>query len=93
MTVQAGSRYHDSPVLIVNFGPLGHRQVIGIGPQTSYSFTFQQYQVTGTDRLDTLAFDFYGDETKWYAIADANPEILDWMNMPIGAIIRIPNLT
>jgi phage tail protein X len=91
MTVQAGSRYHDSPILILSVNDI-HRQVIGIGPQEPYAFIFQSYQVTGTDRLDTLAFDFYGDETKWYAIADANPEVLDWTNMPVGTIIRIPNL-
>lgn len=91
MTVQAGSRYIDSPVIVLSVNNL-NRQVIGIGAQTAYAFTFQSYQVTGNDRLDTLAFDFYGDETKWFAIADANPEILDWTNMPIGVIIRIPNL-
>lgn len=92
MTIQATSRYIDSPVFIVNVDG-GHRQVIGSGPQEPYAFTFQSYQVTGSDRLDTLAFDFYGDETKWFAIADANPEILDWTIMPVGTIIRIPNLT
>lgn len=91
MTVQAGSRYVDSPVLVLSVGNR-NRQVIGTGAQSAYSFTFQQYQVTGADRLDTLAYDFYGDETKWFAIADANPEIIDWIDMPIGTIIRIPNL-
>lgn len=91
MTVQAGSRYLDSPIIVLNVGGK-NRQVIGVGPQSAYAFTFQNYQVTGADRPDTLAFDFYGDETKWFAIADANPEILDWSVMPVGKIIRIPNL-
>lgn len=92
MTIQAGSRYEDSTLatLVVSNRD---RQIIVAGPQSPYTFTFQQYQVTGADRPDSLAVDFYEDESKWYAIADANPEILDWTNMPVGQIIRIPAIT
>lgn len=89
--IYPSSRYANSPV-ITTTGPQGNPvQAITPGPQSAWTFSYTTYQVTGNDRPDTIAAAFYGDATKWYVIADGNPEILDWSNMPVGAIIRIPN--
>lgn len=89
MTVQAGSRYINTP--IVNLDVKGQtRQVMVPGPQDGYAFQYQAYMVRGEDRIDTLAEAFYGDSTLWYQIAQGNPEILQWDNVPSGTIIRIP---
>jgi phage tail protein X len=48
---------------------------------------------TRYDRVDLLAARYYGNETSWWMIARANPTILDWINVPIGSIIRIPNVS
>lgn len=42
------------------------------------------------DRLDLLAFDFYGDSTYWWIIASANALPGDSMIPPIGSQLRIP---
>jgi|TARA_R110000796_G_scaffold162066_2_gene278865 hypothetical protein len=44
------------------------------------------------DRLESLAFEFYGDVTLYWIIATANPNIIpfDSLFIPIGAQIRIP---
>lgn len=40
-------------------------------PQTSGTFL---HTVNQTDRLDLLAYKYYGDSKKWWLICDANPE-------------------
>ena len=43
------------------------------------------------DRLDNLAFQFYGDSSLWWYIAKAND--LKTMNIPAGTSFRIPNVS
>ena len=43
---------------------------------------------TEGDRLDNLAFQFYGDSSLWWYIAKANN--LTAMNVPAGKSLRIP---
>ena len=43
---------------------------------------------TEGDRLDNLAFQFYGDSNLWWYIAKANN--LTAMNVPAGTSLRIP---
>lgn len=92
MTVQAGSRYTNTP--IVNLAVNGNTlRVLVPGPQEGYAFQYTAYMTTGKDRPDTMSNDFFGDPTQWWQIAMANPEILDWSNLPSGSVIRIPSIS
>ena len=42
------------------------------------------------DRLDLLAYDFYGDSTLWWVVAMANDLPGDSMFPPMGFQLRIP---
>ena len=42
------------------------------------------------DRLDTLAKQFYGDETFWFVIANANNLGKGTLNIPGGTLVRVP---
>ena len=44
---------------------------------------------TEGDRFDLLAQQFYGDQSLWWYIANANN--LSTMNIPAGTSLRIPN--
>ena len=44
------------------------------------------HTVTGGDRLDLLAYKYYGDTTKWWQISDANPE---W-SFPVDLLDETP---
>ena len=46
---------------------------------------------TEGDRLDNLAFQFYGDSNMWWYIAKAND--LTAINIPAGTSLRIPAST
>jgi len=52
-----------------------------------------QYTVTMTDRIDTLAYRFYGDAVLWWVLAVANGlEILP-TDLKFGVVIRVPSKT
>lgn len=57
---------------------------IPMSPEDSYVIT-----VLG-DRLDLLAFDFYGDVSFWWVIVSANALPGDSLYLEPGAQIRIP---
>lgn len=49
------------------------------------------YIIIGTtDRLDVIAYDFYGDSTLWWAVAMANNLEGDSMFPPVGMYLRVP---
>jgi hypothetical protein len=49
------------------------------------------YILTGvTDRLDNIAFDFYGDATLWWVIAMVNDLAGDSVYPPTAVYLRIP---
>jgi len=99
--ISSNSRYRDSTVLTINkknpsavaATTISTTDTLVIVPGTPVNFTFSfvYYIVDGSDRLDTIANAFYGDPSKWWQIADANPEIINWLIIPTGTILRIPN--
>jgi hypothetical protein len=80
-----GSRYRfvaQSPA----FDARGNRSVgkeLRQIPSTSGQFL---HTVSDQDRLDLLAFKYYGDPTKWWQICDANPEF----PVPLDLLDRSP---
>ena len=46
------------------------------------------------DRLDLLAYDYYGDERLWWVISSANPDITrrDSFFIKSGVQVRIPDI-
>ncbi|OAN36781.1 hypothetical protein [Mycolicibacterium iranicum] len=49
------------------------------------------YTVIGTDRLDILAQRRYGDETRYWHVADANTELeAGALTRRAGRVIRVP---
>lgn len=49
-----------------------------------------QYQVTSADRLDLLAYRFYGDQIYWWVLAVANGLELVQTEFNVGLVLRIP---
>lgn len=57
---------------------------------TSRYVNVSSYVVGYGDRLDQIAARLYGDPTRWWEIAEVNPEIAYPGKLPVGAVIRIP---
>lgn len=53
---------------------------------------FTYYTWTQRDRVDLLADRFFGDPSLWWVIMDFNPEQPNPMTIPVGTLIRIPNV-
>jgi|TARA_R110000744_G_scaffold15863_5_gene43869 hypothetical protein len=42
------------------------------------------------DRMDNIAFEYYGDPSLWWVIASANDIPQDSIFIPVGSQIRVP---
>lgn len=91
MMILANSRYANSAVVTVDKSGTDVAVIVP-SPAVSYSFSFVTHQVADGERVDTLAYQYYTDPTLWWRIAQANPEVMFWDDLPAGAIIRIPQL-
>jgi phage tail protein X len=89
--ISATSRYASASVDIVT-SDRGKHQSVNVPTPQDRSFAFTFYQVRDGDTVDYLAHFILGDGTLWWMLADANPEILDWSVLPVGTILRIPNV-
>ena len=60
-----------------------------IPPTSEDTYIITSYE----DRLDLLAFDYYGDERLWWIISRANPDVTrrDSFFIKSGVQIRIPD--
>lgn len=58
--------------------------------KTIYAVRFYLYTSKEGDTFDLLANRILGDPTKWWSIADINPQIPFPDQIPVGTTIRIP---
>lgn len=90
--ISSKSRYSDSTIVSqLKDDNITTVQVITSGETKSYTFSFVYHRVIASERIDNIAYAYYGDATLWWKIGDANPEVLDFSNIPMGTILRIPN--
>lgn len=90
--IAANSRYSNSKLVTET---VNDNDVLYITPSspTAYTFAFNYYVVDGSDRIDNIAAAFLSDPTQWYLIGDANPQIMNWLEISPGTIIRIPRVS
>jgi nucleoid-associated protein YgaU len=92
MTISIYSRYADDQVIPITDSNTITRSTLIINPPSkavSYGVSTYTWQIG--DQIDYLAYSAYGDETQWWRIADANPEILFWNNITPGTQVRVPS--
>lgn len=92
MAISIYSRYADNQVVPITTSSGLTKSTIIIKPPSKpvvYGISTYTWQIG--DQIDYLAFSAYGDETQWWRIADANPEILFWNNLTAGTQVRIPS--
>lgn len=93
MTIYIGSRYENAVVDYVSF-----TQNMDAAPVVFYTFgnigvmDYHEYVWRSGDRLDQLAMQFYSDPERWWIIAEYNPQVVDFQNIPAGTKLRIPSV-
>jgi hypothetical protein len=89
MAVSYGSRYSLGTVTRVsNSG--GTYNLTVLAPSLSNNNNFSLYVWKSTDRPDLVAYTKLGNANLWWSIFDINPELIDPLNIPPGAVLRIP---
>ncbi len=89
MTVSADSRYATGTLTRVPTLFSGNVMLFP-APIDVEDTAFIYYVVSQGDRLDLLALKWYGDATKWWVIADVNPEIIWPAELMSGFVLRAP---
>jgi hypothetical protein len=91
MSISPYSRYADNTVVSIVDNSGVSRPTILIAAPLERKVSFSSYIWKIGDQIEYLAYSAYGDETSWWIIADANPEILFWDNLAPGVTVRVPN--
>lgn len=92
MAVNIYSRYADNQIVpLVNSSGITRATILINPPSKAVSYGISTYIWQLGDQIDYLAYSAYGDETQWWRIADANPEIMYWNNVEIGMQVRVPS--
>ena len=89
--IHRGSRYTDAAYVRVLTREGEARAIYRPRRGAPETYDFRWYVAKAGDRLDKLAADAYGDPTKWWVIADANPEVFYPDDLNPGDYLRIPN--
>jgi phage tail protein X len=94
MTIHQGSRYRFKNILQVT-DELGQTNYVHKIRKTTLGVLggSRIYRTKAGDTLEKLAETFYSDSRKWYAIADANPEIFFPLDLDVGIDLTIPPRT
>ena len=81
-------RYRNSGIQKTNSGKVGYlpTRYPSLEPSNNDYYIIARAE----DRLDLIAFDFYGDSTLWWIVAMANDIPGDSMYPPMGFQLRIP---
>ncbi len=91
MAIDTNSRYANNKLVAVEIDGRT-RTTIVIEPPDEQRITFSTYVWQDGDQIEYLSWSAYGDEQAWWVIADANPEILYWNDLPRGTKVRVPSV-
>lgn len=91
MAIDTNSRYANNRIEAVEVNGIV-RPTIVITPPDEQRINFSTYTWQDGDQIEYLAWSAYGDEQAWWVIADANPEIMYWNDMPRGTKVRVPSV-
>ena len=89
--ISTSSRYISDIVVRVQDASGNWNLAVYSGTPSDERIQYIYYTITQGDTLPQLAYYAYNDDTLWWYIANANPEIQYWDDLPIGTIIRVPN--
>ncbi|MFH9606854.1 hypothetical protein [Streptomyces sp. NPDC017448] len=93
MTIRADSRYANHETSLITGRDGITRETLMPRRPPSISATVADYTWRENDRLDVLAAKQFGDDTMGWVIAQVNPEVMDWLAVSPGTLIRLPRGT
>jgi phage tail protein X len=91
MPINTNSRYVNNKIVAMEVNGKV-RPTLVIEPPDELRINYSTYVWQDGDQIEYLAWSAYGDEQSWWVIANANPEILFWNNLPRGTKVRVPSV-
>lgn len=91
MAIATNSRYASNKIVAVDINGKV-RPTIVIEPPDEQRINYSTYVWQDGDQIEYLSWSAYGDEQAWWIIADANPEIMFWNDLPRGTKVRVPSV-
>jgi hypothetical protein len=87
------SRYYDAVVDYFTVSSTAENAPVSFYESSDFGkLNYIDYSWKDGDRLDNLAAQFFSFPNRWWIIAEFNPKIDDWLNVPAGTNIRIPRV-
>lgn len=93
MSIAADSRYAFGDFITVQVTDTKFNIAVFAGSIVIDNVPISYYVAKVGDRFDKLAQRFFSDPTKWWVIADLNPEVRWPGDIPANTVIRIPVFT
>ena len=92
MTISAFSRYaNDTVTPITGTDGVTRSTIVIMPPDAPSTYNVSLYTWQAGDQIEYLSYSAYKDETQWWRIGEANPEIMFWDNVKPGTQVRVPN--
>lgn len=93
MPILTGSRYENSTVDFFTKKEYGTSYpVVFYTPDSLVNISFLNHVVTEGETLHGLSQVYFSRPDLWWAIVEYNPEIVDFINITPGTVIRIPSV-
>lgn len=93
MAIYAGSRYEQSTVDYLTTTPYGvPKAIVFFKPEDLTDISYFTHVITDSDTWHGLAQQYFQNPALWWAIAEYNPELKDFIHIPVGTTIRIPSV-
>lgn len=93
MAINPQSRYYTSDIGYVKKTVDGdYTPIVFYQPDELLNIKYTEHVYKSGERLDYLAYKYLNRPDLWWAIAEYNPEIKDFFNIPAGTVLRIPSV-
>lgn len=90
--ISSRSRYANSKIVTQTINGKDVQYITPSAP-VKYTFNYNYYIISGSDRIDNIANAYFSDPAQWHLIGDANPQIMEWFDPDPGTVIRIPKVS
>jgi len=93
MAIYSGSRYENSTVDYLSKTPYGKAYpIVFFNSEDLTNISFFTHITLASDTWHGLAQQYFQNPSLWWAIAEYNPELKDFIHFPVGTTIRIPSV-
>lgn len=91
--IYQNSRYYNQLIDYISFTPEGDSfPIVFYEFDNQSTLSWWEHMYAEGERLDQIANLYYQRPEFWWIIPEYNPQIVDFLNIPAGTILRIPRV-